>query len=454
MILQPGKYFFEVQQLETSNMGLGIDPEAYDGYCYENVDGVLVLTQGVSLVIRANFAHGATVYAVDASVDEWIAPVKKETLYSSDETISVRVRNRGVEEAEIPVVCNVNGTEYRQSISLLPNENAEVKFEHIDLSEVGSYLVEVKTLLDGDENPGNDRLTETLVSLEEANPYVMDFESCYDFDAAGDTFNPRWWTVDRLQYATDLYWEYDYPHKGEPAGFIAFNPAATVPSMVDNGFEGFYPHSGERFGAAFGLAWGEHGYTASDTWLISPQLQLGTHSTLELYVKTRVLEFADAILEKYRLLISDTDDNFDSFVILGDEVREAPVDWTKVEVDLSAYDNKQVYVAIQYIGEYLNNVVLMVDDIQITGDGIGAVTALQNDGVDVRYMPAERILAIESASEISRIEVYNMQGQQVYLAANVEKSTYRVPLSGMTRGVYVARVTTPAGTVVKKFVLQ
>ena len=143
--------------------------------------------------------------------------------------------------------------------------------------------------------------------------------------------------------------------------------------MVDNGFEGFYPHSGERFGAAFSLAWGEHGYTASDTWLISPQLQLSTNSTLELYVKTRMLEFYGAELEKYRVLISDTDDDFDSFVVLGDEVREAPVDWTKVEIDLSAYDNKQVYVAIQYIGQYLSNVVLMVDDIQITGDGIGGV---------------------------------------------------------------------------------
>lgn len=454
MILQPGKYFFEVQQLETSNMGLCVDAESPDNYCYENVNGVLVLTTGVTLAIRANFAHGAAVYAVDAAVDEWIAPERKEMLYSSDETISVRVRNRGVDKADFPVVCNVNGTEYKQEVSLLPNENVEVKFEHIDLSEVGSYVVEVKTMLDGDENPGNDRLTETLVSLEEANPYVMDFESCYDFDAAGDTFNPRWWTVDRLQYATDFFWEYSYPHKGESAGFIAFNPAATVPSMVDNGFEGFYPHSGERFGAAFALAWGEHGYTASDTWLISPQLQLSTNSTLELYVKTRILEFIDAKLEQYRLLISDTDDNFDSFVVLGDDVREAPVDWTKVVVDLSAYDNKPVYVAIQYIGEYLNNVALMVDDIQITGDGIGGVDGLPTDGdVAVYYMPSERILAIEAASEISRIEVYNIQGQQVYLAANVGKCTYRVPLSGLTRGVYVARVTTPVGTVVKKFVL-
>lgn len=150
------------------------------------------------------------------------------------------------------------------------------------------------------------------------------------------------------------------------------------------------------------------------------------------------------------MLISDTDDDFDSFVVLGDEVREAPVDWTKVEIDLSAYDNKQVYVAIQYIGQYLSNVVLMVDDIQITGDGIGGVDDLLTDSdVAVYYMSAERMLAIEAASEISRIEVYNIQGQQVYLAANVEKYAYRVPLSGMPGGVYVACITTETGMVVK-----
>ena len=455
IVLDAGKYYFEVQQLSTSNMGLCYDMTSETNYCYQNIDGVVFKVLGSALVIRANFGHNATVYTTDAAVDEWLAPVKEKALYSSDETISVRIRNKGTQPAAFPVTCNVNGVEYSIDVDLLPYEDKIVDFEHIDLSEAGNYVVEVKVALAGDENPDNDALTKTLISLEESNPYVMNFESCNDFDAAGDTFNPRWWTVDRLQYETDYFWEYNYPHRGESVGFIVFNPAATEPSMVDNGFEGFYPHSGERFGAAFSLAWGEHGYTASDTWLISPQLQLSTNSTLELYVKTRMLEFYGAELEKYRVLISDTDDDFDSFVVLGDEVREAPVDWTKVEIDLSAYDNKQVYVAIQYIGQYLSNVVLMVDDIQITGDGIGGVDDLLTDSdVAVYYMSAERMLAIEAASEISRIEVYNIQGQQVYLAANVEKYAYRVPLSGMPGGVYVACITTETGMVVKIFVLQ
>lgn len=455
IVLDAGKYYFEVQQLTTSNMGLCYDMTSETNYCYQNIDGVVSKVMGSALVIRANFGHNATVYAADAAVEEWLSPVKKKALYSSDETISVRIRNKGTQPAAFPVVCSVNGLEYSIDVDLLPYEDKIVDFEHIDLSEAGNYVVEVKTALEGDENPDNDMIAETLVAVEEVSPYLMDFESCDDFDAAGDIFNPRWWTVDRNQSETDFFWAYEYLHRGEPVGFMAFNPSATVPSMIDDGFEGFYPHSGERFGAAFNMAWGELGLSQSDVWLVSPQLQLGTNSALELYVKTRMLETYGAELEKYRVLISDTDDDFDSFVILGDEVREAPLDWTKVEVDMSAYDNKQVYVAIQYIGTYGSNIVLMVDDIRITGDGTGGIDDLLTDSdVAVYYMSAERMLAIEAVSEISRIEVYNIQGQQVYLAANVGKYAYRVPFSGMSGGVYVACITTEIGIVVKKIVLQ
>ena len=104
----------------------------------------------------------------------------------------------------------------------------------------------------------------------------------------------------------------------------------------------------------------------SDVWIISPELQLGDNSEFELYVKTRMLEGDYAQLEPYRVLISETDTEPASFTILGDTERLAAVeDWEKVTVDLSDYDNKSVYVALQYIGRPHANTCLMIDDLHV-----------------------------------------------------------------------------------------
>lgn len=456
MVLSPGKYFFEVQQQGIINMGLGY-VESEDSYCYQNVGGSLVMVKGALLIIRANFGHQADVFQADAAVTELLTPVKKSALYSSDETISVLVKNRGMNPiVDVPVTCKVNGTAYSQTTSLLAYETAVVKFEHIDMSVPGEYAVTVSVNLAGDENTQNDVLTETLVSLEEANPYVMNFETCADFDSAGDTFNPRWWTEDRNHLRTDGFLLYDYLHKNEAVGFMAFNPASTTPAVDPNDLPGYYAHSGVRFGAAFCVdSYERPEVTESDVWLISPRLKLNTNSSLELYVKTRVLEYVGAKLEPYRLLISDTDDDFNSFVVLGDDVREAPVDWTKVEVDLRAYDNKEVYVAVQYIGKYLENVVFMVDDIRVKGDGIDAVKALDSaENMTVRYLSQDKILSVQSGMEIFRIELYNVQGQRLYMISDVNGNSCRVSAAGYPAGVYIARIYAAGGSSTYKFVVR
>ncbi len=450
--LNPGLYFFEVQQLTTYNMGLAYE-QAEDLYCYQNVEGQLVRTDGATLVIRGEFAEDAVVYAKDAAAVEFVAPVRKEYLYSDSENVTVKVKNMGCEEAEFSVALTINGGEaYTSEVALEPYEAVDVNFEGIDLSEPGEYVAVATVSLDGDENTANDSYTLTFVSVEEVDPYKLDFESCYDFDAAGDTFNPRWRTVSRLDYEVDSWWRFDYPHKGEPVGFIAFNPEATVPVVDEDLLPGFFPNSGKRFGAAFCTGWEgyQQGVLVTDTWLISPKLKLYENSVFELYVKTRFIETQDQELERYNLYISDTDDNFESFKLLGDEVRQAPLDWTKVEVDLAEYNGKEVYVAIQYVGEIFKNVCMMVDDIHVktVDTSVGAINA---DALKVTYIVASELLVVASDSEVASVEIYNAQGQLTYKAENVGEY-YEVSTADYQSGVYVAKVSTVDGkTVVKKF---
>lgn len=453
MQLSPGKYFIEVQQLSTYNMGLGCVADE-SAYCYMNDENTLALTAGLSLAVRANFGHNAVAYEHDMAVVEMVAPVKRATLFTSDETISILFKNMGATAAECSAVCKVNDTEYTAPLSLLPYETGVVDFEHINMEAVGDYVVEVTVDMESDENLANNTLVETLASIEESNPFVMNFEDCYDFDAAPDCFNPRWRTVDRIGAPTDYFWMFEHPYRGEPVGFIAFNINATEPVITEDNLPGFYPHSGERFGVAFCAGYDAPADT-SDIWLISPQLTLGDNTSLELYVKTRMLETYDQKEEPYSILISDSDDAFDSFTVVGDEVRTAPVDeWQHVTADLSDYDNKDVYVAIRYRGVRLENVCFMIDDIEIKGDNIGGVTDVAVANVAMRYNANEEVISVTSPCEITRVELFNVQGQTVYATDVTGHDSYRFSVAGNVAGIYICKVYTANGTAVQKFVVR
>ena len=451
MKLAPGMYYFEVQQLSTYNMGLAVDPYDLENSCYQRIGDDLTKIIGPALSIRATFNSELAVYEKDAAVVKFTAPVKDATLFSENETISVLVKNKGYENADVPVRLTVNGTDYDAEVSLYPYEEKVLDFENINMKEVGDYVAVAKTLLEGDENDDNDELTKTFTSVEEANPYVMDFESCYDFDAAPDVFNPRWTTVDRNGQTTDYFWMFEHQYRGEAVGFIAFNPESTKPAMTEELLPGFTPHSGERFGAAFCVGY-ETEEMISDVWLMSPKLKLGDKSNLELYVKTRFLETMDQELEKYRILISDTDNDFESFVVLGDDVRQAAEEWEKVEVDLADYNNKEVYVAIQYVGEKFKNVCLMVDDIRINTELIDGVEELTST-VNVYPNPVENELFLATDVNVEEISIYDIYGRQV-LSQRVNESMSQqvVDVTDLNAGVYFVKLKTDEGDIVRRFI--
>lgn len=447
MKLNPGLYFFEVQQLSSNNMGLAYE-QGVGLYCWQNIDGELTKTNGATLLIRAEFPEDAVVYETDGAVMEFTTPTKKNYLYSNQETVTVRVKNMGYTAATLPVKLTVNGVEAGiAEVTLRPYEVSDVEFAGIDLSTPGSYELQASVAISNDENPANDSLTETFIAEEELNPYRLDFESCHDFDAGGDTFNPRWTTAARVDFETDYFWAFEHTNRGKPVGFIAFNPEATKPAITEENLPGFFAHSGKKFGAAFcnGYEATLSGIEVADTWLISPKLKLNDNSSFELYVKTRFIESPDQTLEKFNILISETDNNYESFTVLGEEVREAPLDWTKVEVDLSAYDGKEVYVAVQYVGVAYKNVCLMVDDLEVKTDAISSIHSATSDRINAYYSPGNNQLKVSSEGNIEAIDVYNAQGARVYNESNTGVNARTISMSSYSAGVYIAKVTDENG---------
>ena len=451
MKLLPGSYFFEVTQHDYVNIGLACESPSEES-SYLNTDGKLVRNQGGALVIRARFDSSANPLARDMAVTSLLSPSRLSKIFDDDETIAVRIDNKGYEQGVVTVGCTVDGQPASSPVTLdLPGyAHATAEFAGIDLSTPGDHMVEITAVSAGDEDDTNDKLSLTLNCQETKSPYMFDFEDCGDFDISTDNFNPRWQSLSFSQGATDGLTSYEYPHKNEAVGFIAFTPSLAQPSMDDD--PRGQPHSGRRFGASFTPGWGSDSEQA-DTWLISPRLTLYDDSSIELYVKSYEIPYAGS-LEQWQLLVSDTDDDPASFAILGDGHRTAPEEWTKVEESLADYDGKDVHVAVRHIGKLGENFLFMVDDIMVKTQGAGVESVKAGEStIHLRYDPATRTLAANSPTPLHNLTVTDMSGH-IVASMTTAKTTATVSLANLQGGVYVAKAVTANSTRSLKFIVK
>ena len=382
--------------------------------------------------------------AKDAVVVEISKPADKG-LFSANEPVVVSVKNDGCDEIAGTLALSINGEDAgSQPISIEGYASSEFTFE-ADLSKPGEYVLEAVASVDGDENPDNNSASKTVVSLEPADPYVMDFEQCEDFAISG--FNPAWRTVDVDGDYIYGFRDFSFPIQIEKAAYIIFNPALTIPSMSND--PGIAPHSGERFAACISATGTLNGVARNNDWLISPKLTLPSQDAgMSFFVKA----YADYEPEIYNVLISETDDNLESFKMVG-STREAYADaWTEVNVDLSEYAGKDVYLAIQCVSEDM--FVFMLDDIKVSKP----VSSVAENAVAMLSLypnPATEMIVINSGGPaIEKVDIYNAAGALVYSSQASGGSSFRYNVSSLDAGIYFAKVETSDGAKVMRFIVK
>ncbi|MDD3702246.1 MAG: PKD domain-containing protein [Bacteroidales bacterium] len=190
-----------------------------------------------------------------------------------------------------------------------------------------------------------------LPQLNTTTGFSDDFESYPDFNLQF----PPWTTVDVDNSNTYSIENVSFPNEGQPMAFIIFNPSQTTPPITDAGIT---PHSGSKFAASFAAVSGPN-----NDWLISPQLTLGTNSSVSFWVKSYTAQYG---LERYKVGVSTTNTNPSSFTIIsGSSYLTAPADqWQQKTFDLNAYNGQSVYVAIQCVSD--DAFIFMVDDFVLT----------------------------------------------------------------------------------------
>ncbi|MDR0371175.1 MAG: choice-of-anchor J domain-containing protein [Prevotellaceae bacterium] len=179
----------------------------------------------------------------------------------------------------------------------------------------------------------------------------------------------------------------------------------------------------------------------NNDWLISPKIQLRDESSISLYVRSGGPESYGA--EEYQISVSTTDEDpaestfTSTFEVVG-EKRTAPFEWTQVEVDLSAYNNQEVYIAINNVGR--DHYTFLIDNIEVKTRVANAVDRLLSDRFGIYPNPAKNTVNINCPG-LSGIQLFDIQGKEVMsVAANSENETINV--SNLPEGHYLVRITT------------
>ena len=201
----------------------------------------------------------------------------------------------------------------------------------------------------------------TVFEVRNITDFSDNFETYPNFNL---TFAP-WTTVDVDQKTTYGIEGVTFPNSGQAMSFIIFNPTATTPPLTDAAIA---PHSGSKFAASFAATSG-----ANNDWLISPQITLGSNSSVSFWVKSYTAQYG---LERYKVGVSTTNTNPSSFTIIsGPNYLTAPAtQWEQKTFDLNAYNGQSVYVGIQCVSE--DAFIFLVDDFSLTTTATASLPAV------------------------------------------------------------------------------
>lgn len=116
------------------------------------------------------------------------------------------------------------------------------------------------------------------------------------------------------------------------------------------------PYSGKQYAGFIRTA----NEAANNDWLISPKIKVGVNNVVRFLAKA-----GDAMDERFKVYISTKGTEINDFVQLttGNYESVNYKAWKKIEYNLSAYEGKDIYIAIQYISRAC--FMLMVDDFYV-----------------------------------------------------------------------------------------
>ena len=446
-LLLSGDVLVCIMQMDINNMGISVD-RSLEGYYYRYTlmtDSLWKEYIAGYPAIVLNLGHNGTVNAKqDVELVSFINPDYPSGAFAANEPITVSIRNNSTDSVDVPVHLVINNQEAGSTtLRIAPYVSGNAIIE-ADLSQPDTrYDICVFAAMENDEDRSNDTLRMGLTTVPAMDPYVMDFEYTPDF--AISDFQAQWTSVDLDGYPARGWSDVSFPHTHEAFGFICFNPAQTTPAIDVSINPELAPIQGRRYGASLR----SNADTTHDL-LISPKLPLPqAGSKTSFFVKSWTGDYG---YDQYRVLVSTTTNDFESFEPVTD-FREAPDwEWKQEVVDLSAYNGQQVYIAIErLIEEGGYGYMLMIDDIRVDKTGTGTESDASILGAILYPNPAQEKVTIFCEAGIQEVEIMDMNGRVLFAKQGLNQDTFVYNVEKLSPGLYFAKVRSSQGLQVLKF---
>jgi len=180
-----------------------------------------------------------------------------------------------------------------------------------------------------------------------------DVESYLHTDFAINSPGYYGWTYRNNPDPTYNSGDYSFTNENEPMAYIVFNPSQiTIPSSMSGSYT---PHSGGRYFACFNTA---STITATNSWIISPEINFPSGSTFSFWARTAISQWG---FERMKVGYSTTGTAEADFTyVSGSPYIEPPTAWTQYVYSIPAAAK---YVAIQCVS--LDAFIFFVDNIYV-----------------------------------------------------------------------------------------
>lgn len=310
----------------------------------------------------------------------------------------------------------------------------------VSWTSAGEYEI---TLTASNENGTSNIATKTITIVDPGNidDMFVTFEEILVNSTLPASMAPYNWTTVDMDGGTIWGDLSDFGVSGTNNAFVVYSTALVAATSFGN-----YPaYQGDKCAIAMTNNTATGNGSFNNDWLISPQIQLGDNSSFSLYVRSTITTWGT---EEYKIAVSTTNNTPSSFSVLGGQ-RTAPGSWTLVTVDLAEYDNQEIYIAVNYVGQ--DHFAFMVDNLKIETRTVNTDLSVL-DKINIYPNPANDILNITSA-EGANIKIFNLTGQEIM---NIDSSSeiQKINISNLEQGIYVVQIIKDNNTVTRKITIS
>lgn len=333
-------------------------------------------------------------------------------------------------------------TERTVDLSEYAGQKIYVTFRHYDTTDMYRINIDNVSVVSGVSDGGGNENGDHL--------FYDGFENYDDFTIGGITETNNkgkigdWTVVDVDRSYTYGFQGVSFPNTGVAKSFIVFNTNSTTPALTPTATSDWSARTGDKSMTAFA------GETKNNDWLISPSITLGSSdNVLSFYAKAADINYGH---EEFKVLVSTTDTELSSFTEIASEAIDGSNKFAEYKYDLSAYNGKKVFLAIQCVSN--DQFGFVVDDFTVDGNTELSTSDINTKDITKVYPnPVQDFFTIDFGTNIDKskvtLELYSFTGVKV----KTFKSASTYDISSLPKGIYVLNINDGKTKIVKKIII-